>query len=70
MTNSWPVTIGLIVLAVIFAVLAYLYYVGDLQIFTSEGHGTHAKHAILFSGLAIVSLVAANFTRPKPQPDF
>ena len=70
MTNSWPVTISLVVLAVIFVIVAYLYYAGALQLLTSEGHGPHVKHAILFGVLAIVSLVAANFTRPKNQPDF
>lgn len=70
MTNSWPVTIGLVVLAVICAVLAYLYWVGAIQFLTSSGHGVHHTHGFLFAGLAVLALVAANFTRPKNQPDF
>jgi hypothetical protein len=70
MTNSWPVTIGLIVLAVIFAALAYLYWVGDIQFLTSTGKGVHHLHGYLFGGLTLLALVAANFTRPKKQPDF
>lgn len=70
MTNSWPVTIGLIVLAVVFVLLAYLYWVGDIQFLTSKGYGGHHSHGYLFGGLAILSLVAANFTRPKNKPDF
>jgi hypothetical protein len=70
MTNSWPVTGALVVLAVIFAILAYLYWVGAIQFLTSAGHGVHHTHGFLFGGLAILCLVAANFTRPKNQPDF
>jgi hypothetical protein len=68
--NSWPATIGLVLLAVIFVILAYLYWVGDIQILTREGRGVHHTHGFLFAGLAVLSLVAANFTRPKNQPDF
>jgi hypothetical protein len=70
MTNSWPVTGALVILAVIFAILAYLYWVGAIQFLTSAGHGVHHTHGFLFGGLAILCLVAANFTRPKNQPDF
>lgn len=62
--NSKPAALGLVVLAVALLVVAYLYYVGDLQLFTT-GPGKHGKHAILAAGLAVVSLVAANFVRPK-----
>ena len=70
MTNSWPVTAGLVVLAVVCAILSYLYWVGAIQLLTSTGHGVHHTHGFLFAGLAVLSLVAANFARPKNQPDF
>jgi hypothetical protein len=58
-------SIGLVVLAVVFFVVAALYFFGVLQIFTSTTSGPHIKHAILFGVLGIASLVAANFVRPK-----
>jgi hypothetical protein len=57
---------GLIVLAVIFAVIAVLYALGILQVLAHGGdHTHHYKHAILFGGLALLSLVAASFMRPR-----
>jgi hypothetical protein len=70
MRDSWAAAGGLIVLAVIFVILAILYWAGILQVFTSTGSGPHVKHAILLGVLAILSLVAANFVRPKNAPDF
>jgi membrane protein implicated in regulation of membrane protease activity len=70
MPKSWPVAGGLVVLAVIFALIAYLYWVGSIQFLTSTGRGVHHTHGYLFSGLAILSLIAANFARPKNTPDF
>jgi hypothetical protein len=57
---------GLVVLAVVFLVVAVLYAVGVLQILVSDTHASHHyTHAVLFVGLAVASLVAANFARPK-----
>jgi len=57
---------GLVVLAVVFLVVAVLYALGVLQILVSDTHATHHyTHAVLFVGLAVASLVAANFARPK-----
>jgi hypothetical protein len=57
---------GLVVLAVVFLVVAVLYAFGVLQILVSDTHATHHyTHAVLFVGLAVASLVAANFARPK-----
>ena len=56
---------AMVALAVIFAILAILYAVGALQLFTSTGTGRHKTHAILFGVLAIASLVGANFARQK-----
>jgi len=54
------------VLAVVFLVVAVLYALGVLQILVSDTHATHHyTHAVLFVGLAVASLVAANFARPK-----
>lgn len=57
---------ALLILAVAFAIIAVLYYLGVLQIAVSnpnEAH--HVKHAILFAVLAVASLIAANFAREK-----
>jgi len=57
---------GLVVLAVVFLVVGVLYAFGVLQILVSDTHATHHyTHAVLFVGLAVASLVAANFARPK-----
>jgi hypothetical protein len=57
---------GLVVLAVVFLVVAVLYAFGVLQILVSDTHASHHyTHAVLFVGLAVASLVAANFARPK-----
>ena len=57
---------GLVVLAVVFLVVAVLYAFGVLQIFVSDTHASHHyTHAVLFVALAVASLVAANFARPK-----
>lgn len=61
-----PLPIALVILAVIFAILAVLYYVGAVELFTSTGTGGHAKHAVVLGVLAILSLVAANFARRQP----
>jgi hypothetical protein len=58
--------VGLVVLAVVFLLVAGLYYEGVLQIFVSDSHAAHhTTHAILFGVLAIASLIGANFARSK-----
>jgi ABC-type thiamin/hydroxymethylpyrimidine transport system permease subunit len=58
--------VGFVVLAVVFVLLAGLYYEGVLQIFVTDPHAKHhTTHAILFGVLAIASLIAANFARSK-----
>lgn len=55
-----------VVLAVVFVVVGVLYALGVLQIAVSDPHAEHHyTHAILFAVLAVASLIAANFTRPK-----
>jgi uncharacterized membrane protein len=58
--------IGLVVLAIVFLVVAGLYYEGVIQIAVSDTHAAHhPTHAILFSVLAVATLIAANFARAK-----
>ena len=60
------VAAGLVVLAVVFLIVAVLYAFGILQILVSDTHASHHyTHAVLFVALAVASLVAANFARPK-----
>ena len=62
-------SIALVILAVVFVVIAGLYYEGVLQILVSDSHSAHhTTHAILFIVLAVASLVAANFARIKKVP--
>lgn len=57
---------SLVVLAVLFLVVAMLYAIGILQFLVSDTHASHHyTHAVLFVALAVASLVAANFARPK-----
>ena len=62
--KSTPLAIAFGALAVVCLVIAVLYALGILQLFASTS-GVHIKHAILFAVLAVASLIAANFTRPK-----
>ena len=62
--KSNSLALGLLILAVVFFVIGVLYYLGVLQIAVSDTHAAHhTTHAILFSVLAIASLIAANFAR-------
>jgi hypothetical protein len=63
--GSGPAAAGLVVLAVIFAILAILYALGVLQLFASTTTGPHYKHAAVLAVLAVASLIAANFMRPQ-----
>mgnify|MGYP001260954510 CR=1 FL=1 len=62
--KSNSLAVGLGVLGVVFIILAVLYAIGALQLFTS-GPGSHYKHAILLVVLAVASFVGANFARVK-----
>jgi hypothetical protein len=64
--RSLPLSIGLVVLAVVFAILAVLYAMGAIQVLVSDPSSPHHyTHMALFGVLAIASLIAANFTRPR-----
>ncbi len=58
--------IGLVALALVFLVLAVLYAFGVIGFFASQpGAAHHYKHAAVLAVLAVGSLIAANFARPK-----
>jgi len=64
--KSMGLAIGLGVLGVVFLIIGVLYAFGVLQIAVSDPHASHHyTHAVLFVALAVASLVAANFARPK-----
>jgi len=64
--KSGSLALGLAVLGVVFLVMAALYAFGVLQIFVTDPNAPHHyTHAILFGVLAVASLIAANFARPK-----
>lgn len=58
--------LALVVLAVVFLVIAGLYAEGVLQFMVSDpGASHHYTHMILFTVLAVASLIGANFARSK-----
>ena len=64
--QSAPLSFALLALAVVFAALAVLYALGDIQVLVSDTSSHHHyTHAVLFGVLALGSLVAANMTRPR-----
>ena len=64
--RSAPLSIFFVVVAVACLVVGVLYAFGVLQIFVTDPHSPHHyTHLILFTVLAVASLVAANFTRPR-----
>ncbi len=59
-------TIGLLVLALLFLALAALYAFGVVGFLSSDpGAAHHYKHAAVLAVLAVGSLIAANFARPR-----
>lgn len=56
------IAVALVVLAVAFAGFAVFYWTTKTSLFASE-YGLHTKHAIVFTALAVLSLIAANFAR-------
>jgi hypothetical protein len=57
--------LALIVLAVVFAALAIFYFTQKTNFLASGHPALHWKHAIVFTVLTLLALVAANFARPK-----
>ena len=60
-----PLALLLVLLAVVLAVFAYLYWAGDFELFTRTGAGPQPKHALLLGLLALASLIGANFARQR-----
>ena len=64
--RSTPLSVFFVLVAIACVILAFLYAFGILQIFVTDTHSPHHyTHTILFAVLAVVSLVLANFTRPR-----
>lgn len=64
--RSAPLSIFFVLVAVACVALAILYAFGILQIAVTDPRATHHyTHTILFGVLAVASLIAANFTRPR-----
>jgi uncharacterized membrane protein YqjE len=62
MKSNTLAALALVVLAIIFAGFAVFYFTTKTSLFASE-NAIHYKHAIVFTVLAILSLIAANFAR-------
>jgi predicted Co/Zn/Cd cation transporter (cation efflux family) len=65
MRGSRPLVLALLVLAVIFALLAVFYFTQKTSFLASGRPALHWKHAIVFTVLTLLAVVAANFARPK-----
>jgi multisubunit Na+/H+ antiporter MnhE subunit len=65
MRGSRPLSLALLVLAVIFALAAVFYFTQKTNFLASGPPAMHWKHAILFTVLTLLAVVAANFARPK-----
>jgi hypothetical protein len=66
MKGSRPLALALVVLAVIFAIAAVFFFTVKTEFLAGGPRPElHWKHAIVFTVLAVLSLVAANFARPK-----
>lgn len=56
------IAVALVVLAVAFAGFAIFYWTTKTSLLASA-YALHTKHALLFTALAVLSLIAANFAR-------
>jgi hypothetical protein len=65
MPKSWTLVTGWVVLAVVFLALSIFYFTTTTS-FLASSEAKHTKHAILFLALAVLSLAAASFARPRP----
>jgi hypothetical protein len=65
MRGSRPLTLALLVLAVIFALAAVFYFTQKTNFLASGRPALHWKHAIVLTVLTLLAVVAANFARPK-----
>lgn len=58
---------ALVVVAVACAAFAVFYWTTKTSLFASD-FGLHTKHAIFFTALAVLALIAANFARRAGAP--
>jgi hypothetical protein len=65
MRGSRPLALALLALAVVFALAAIFYFTQKTSFLASGPPATHWKHAIVFTVLTLLAVVAANFARPK-----
>jgi uncharacterized membrane protein YidH (DUF202 family) len=56
------IAVLLVLVAAAFAALAIFYWTTKTSLFASD-FGLHNKHAIVFTALAVLALIAANFAR-------
>lgn len=56
------VAAALVIVALVFAGFAIFYWTTKTSLFASN-FGHHPKHAIVFTVLAVLALIAANFAR-------
>jgi hypothetical protein len=65
MRGSRPLALALLVLAVVFALGAVFYFTQKTNFLASGPPAMHWKHAIVFTALTLLAVIAANFARPK-----
>jgi len=65
MRGSRPLALALLVLAVIFAIATVFYFTQKTSFLASGPPAMHLKHAIVFTVLTLLAVIAANFARPK-----
>ena len=65
MRGSLPLALALLVLAVVFALMAVFYFTQKTNFLASGRPALHWKHAIVFTVLTLLAVIAANFARPK-----
>ena len=65
MRGSRPLSLALLALAVIFALAAVFYFTQKTSFLASGPPAMHLKHAIVFTVLTLLAVIAANFARPK-----
>jgi len=65
MRGSRPLMLAFLILAVVFAAATIFYFTQKTNFLASGRPAVHWKHALVFLALMVLSLVAANFARPK-----
>jgi len=66
MQRSWGLVTACIALAVLFAGLCIFFATTQTSLLAGS-YARHTKHAVLFALLALLSLAAASFARPRKE---